>query len=131
MLKAIYDMLQSSLLYYKKFQKDIESIGFKVNLYDPCVATQMVNGNQHTVTWHVNDLKSSLIDSKVNDKFLLWLEEVYAYNKIGEVKAVCGHHHDSGFFNSRSSSSQHDPICQVNDRRFPSRAKQQDDYAIE
>jgi hypothetical protein len=31
MLKAIYGMLQSSLLYYKKLFKDIESIGFKVN----------------------------------------------------------------------------------------------------
>jgi hypothetical protein len=29
--KASYGMLQSSLLYYKKFCKDIESIGFKVN----------------------------------------------------------------------------------------------------
>jgi hypothetical protein len=38
MLKAIYGMLQSSLLYYKKFRKDIESIGFEVNPYDPCVA---------------------------------------------------------------------------------------------
>jgi hypothetical protein len=38
MLRAIYGMLQSSLLYYKKFRKDIESIGFKVNPYDPCVA---------------------------------------------------------------------------------------------
>jgi hypothetical protein len=31
MLKAIFGMLQSSLLYYKKFRKDIEPIGFEVN----------------------------------------------------------------------------------------------------
>jgi hypothetical protein len=30
--KAIYGMLQSSLLFYKKFKKDLESIGFKINL---------------------------------------------------------------------------------------------------
>jgi hypothetical protein len=53
-----------------------------------------VNGNQHTVTWHVNDLKSSHIESKVNDKFLPWLKEVYASDKIGVVKAVCGHCQD-------------------------------------
>jgi hypothetical protein len=47
MLKAIYGMLQSSLLYYKKFCKDIESTGFKVNPYDPCVANCcIVNGWQ-------------------------------------------------------------------------------------
>jgi hypothetical protein len=41
MLKAIYGMLQSSLWYYKKFCKDIESIGFEVNPYDPCVANRI------------------------------------------------------------------------------------------
>jgi hypothetical protein len=46
MLKGIYGMLQSSLLYYKKFHKDIESIGFEVNPYDPCVANHIVNGKQ-------------------------------------------------------------------------------------
>jgi hypothetical protein len=38
MLKALYGMLQSSLLYYKTFCKDIEQIGFQVNPHDPCVA---------------------------------------------------------------------------------------------
>jgi hypothetical protein len=65
MLKASYGMLQSSLLYYKKFHKDIESIGFKVNHYDACVANCIVNGKQHTLSWHVNDLISSHVDSKV------------------------------------------------------------------
>ena len=36
-------MLQSSLLYYKKFRNDIKSIGFEVNPYDPCVANRIVN----------------------------------------------------------------------------------------
>ena len=70
MEKALYGMLQSSLLYYKKFRKDIESIGFKVNPYDSCVANRTFNGKQHTVTWHVDDLKSSHVDPKVNDVFL-------------------------------------------------------------
>jgi hypothetical protein len=37
-LKAIYGMLQSSLLFYKKLRKDLLEIGFIVNPYDPCVA---------------------------------------------------------------------------------------------
>jgi hypothetical protein len=94
MEKALYGMLQSSLLYYKKFRRDIESIGFKVNPYDPCVANRMVNGKQHTVTWHVDDLKSSHVDPKVNDQFLEWLQSKYASDQIGEVKAVRGHRHD-------------------------------------
>jgi hypothetical protein len=38
MLKALYGMLQSALLYYKKYRKDNEDIGFKINPYDSCVA---------------------------------------------------------------------------------------------
>jgi hypothetical protein len=39
-------------------------------------------------------LKSSHIDSTVNDEFLKWLQKVYASDEIGEVKAVQGHCHD-------------------------------------
>jgi len=94
MIKALYGMLQSSLTYYKKFRKDIESIGFKVNPYDPCVANRIVNGKQHTVTWHVDDLKSSHVDSKVNDQFLEWLKKKYASDEIGEVKVMREKKHD-------------------------------------
>jgi len=65
----------SSLLYYKKFHKDIESIGFEVNPYDMCVANWIIDGKQHTITWHVDDVKSSLEDSKVNDEFFDWLKD--------------------------------------------------------
>ena len=91
---ALYGMMISSLLYYKKFRSDIESIGFIVNPYGPCVANRMVNSMQHTVTWHVDDLKSSHADAKVNDEFLEWLKKTYAADKIGEVKVVRGHRHD-------------------------------------
>jgi hypothetical protein len=42
MLIALYGMLISSILYDKKFRKDIESIGFEVNPYDICFASQTV-----------------------------------------------------------------------------------------
>jgi hypothetical protein len=57
MLKALYGMLQSSLLYYKKFCKDIESIGFEANPYDPDITNCIVNGNassgEHTRHFHI------------------------------------------------------------------------------
>ena len=92
-LKAIYGMLQSAILFYKKFRKDLESVGFEVNPYDPCVANRSVNGNQHTVTWHVDDLKSSHVDPKVNDDFLAWLEMKYGSEKA-PVVATRGKRHD-------------------------------------
>lgn len=92
MLKALYGMLESSLLYYKKFTKDIETIGFAVNPYDPCIANRMVDGSQHTICWHVDDLKSSHKDSRVNDEFLEWLTKLYG--ELAPVKATRGPRHD-------------------------------------
>jgi hypothetical protein len=88
MLKALYGMFQSSLLYYKKFRKNLEEIRCLINPCNPCVANMMVNKNQHIITWHVNDLKSNHIDPKVNDNYLLCLIGKYASDNIGEIKAV-------------------------------------------
>jgi hypothetical protein len=79
-------MLISSIMYYKKFRKDIASIGFEVNPCDICVVNRNVYGKQQTVTWHVDDLKSSHEDSKVNDKFAEWCETTYGSDDLGHVK---------------------------------------------
>ena len=44
-LKAIYGMLQAALLWYKTFRKDLESMGFEFNPYDPCVPTRLWMAN--------------------------------------------------------------------------------------
>ncbi len=84
-LRAIYGMLMSGLLFYKKFRKAIESQGYIVNPYDPCVANKMIEGKQHTISWHVDDLKASHVDPKVNDQFEEWLQK-----EFGQVKDVTG-----------------------------------------
>jgi hypothetical protein len=94
MLKALYGMLISSVLHCKKFRKDIETIGFEVNPYDICVANRMIKGKQQTVTWHVDDLKSSHVDPKVNDEFAEWCESMYGSEDLGHVKVVRGKTHD-------------------------------------
>eukprot|EP00934_Nitzschia_sp_Nitz4_P004202 Nitzschia sp. Nitz4//scaffold466_size5842//986//4399//NITZ4_009198-RA/size5842-processed-gene-0.7-mRNA-1//-1//CDS//3329552510//4192//frame0 len=94
LIRALYGMLQSSLWFYKQLRHDLEQIGFEVNPYDPCVANRMINGKQHTVTWHVDDLKSSHVDPKVNDKFAEWLENKYGDPNIGKVQQVRGKRHD-------------------------------------
>lgn len=93
-LKAIYGMLQSSLLFYKKLCADLTGQGFVINPYDPCVANRLVDGKQQTLNWHVDDLKSSHVDPRVNDQFHKWLEHMNSDPKIGQVKAVRGKRHD-------------------------------------
>ena len=93
-LRALYGMLIAALLWYKQFRSDLENIGFTFNPYDPCVANRIANGTgkQQTVCFHVDDLKSSHVDPKVNDKFLKWLNKMYGAH--GEVKATRGPIHD-------------------------------------
>ena len=37
MQKAMYGLLRSALLFYRKLVAELESAGFKLNPYDPCV----------------------------------------------------------------------------------------------
>jgi hypothetical protein len=62
MQKALYGLLRSALLFYKKLVADLESDGFVLNPYDSCVANKVVDRKQMTVCWHVDDLKVSYCD---------------------------------------------------------------------
>ena len=78
-------MLVSAVLFFKKLRKDLEGIGFKINPYDTCVANRVVKGTQHTVVWHVDDLKSSHMLPSVNEEFITWLKNTYAKDGIGRL----------------------------------------------
>ena len=91
-LRALYGMLVASLLWYEKFRKDLESIGFEFNPYDPCIANRVKNGNQHTIRFHVDDIMSSHVNKRVNDKFLEWLNR--NYGKLKTVTATRGKLHE-------------------------------------
>ena len=41
-----------------------------INPYNPCIANKIINEKQHTVMWHVDNLKFSHVDKKVNNKFV-------------------------------------------------------------
>ena len=67
----------ASLLYYCKFTKSLTEIGFKINPYDPCVANNIVDGQQITIFYHVDDCKLSHLRSKVTDWMIKWLRQKY------------------------------------------------------
>ena len=48
--KALYGLIHTTLLFYRKLRKEMEAMVFVVNPYDPCVANRMVSGKQQTVT---------------------------------------------------------------------------------
>ena len=85
-------MLIAALLFYRKFKKDLEGIRFIFNPYDPCVANRIISSKQQTVRFHIDDLMSSHVDKKVNDKFLIWLND--KYGEHGDFTATRGDTHD-------------------------------------
>ena len=90
--KAFYGLLLSVLQFYKKLSMDLIKQGYKINPYNPCVANKIIDETQHTVTWHINDLKFSHKDPKVNDQFIEWLNK--KCGKLGDIKATRGPVHE-------------------------------------
>ena len=56
--RAIYGMLKSALLFYKKQQHDLEEYGFQINPYDHRAANKQIDGHQMT-KFHIKSLKKS------------------------------------------------------------------------
>ena len=73
-LRAIYGMLHSALLFYKMFRTDLEKEGFKFNPYDPCVANMMIKGKQLTIVFHVDNVKVSSVRKTSVDDFIQWID---------------------------------------------------------
>ena len=84
-------MLKSALLFYHKLVEDLKTIRFTVNPYEPCMANKVANRKQLTVSWHVDDLKVSHLDtgevtkiadyikSRYGDKLTVWKGKVHHY----------------------------------------------------
>jgi len=63
--KTMYGTLNVSLLFWLKLSGSLEKLGFKMNPYDWYCMNKMVDGNQLTILWHVNNLQISHMDSSV------------------------------------------------------------------
>ena len=59
--KTLYGLLRRTLL-FKKPVSDLESYGFIINPYNPCVANTEINRSQMVVVCHVDDLNVSRKD---------------------------------------------------------------------
>jgi hypothetical protein len=71
---ALYGTMVASLLYYRKFIKSLTDIDFVINPYDPCVSNKMIEGDQMTVCFHVDDCKISHRTTKVMDSMIEYLK---------------------------------------------------------
>ena len=92
-LKALCGMIMSSSLFHRHFRKNLESVGFKTNLYEICVANQIVGDSQQKVSWHVDDVKILHQLSEVNEEFCQWCKAQYGNDTNGHVKVNNGKVH--------------------------------------
>ena len=91
-LQAICGMLISALLWHRKFRIDLEKNGFVFNPCDACAVNKMINKKQKTIGFHVDDVMSSHVDTKVNDDFEKWLNKMHGEH--GKAKSSRGDVHD-------------------------------------
>lgn len=57
--KALYGMLESALLFYKKLLINLLTNGFMINPYDLCIMTKIICSKQMIICWHIDNLKVS------------------------------------------------------------------------
>ena len=92
-LKAFYGTLRAARLIWQNLSKRlIDEWGFIPNKYDDCVVNKMVNGQQMTVVWHVDDLKVSHMDATEVEKFVRQVEETFI--KDTPLTVSCGQVHN-------------------------------------
>ena len=77
MQKALYGLLRSALLFYKRLVKDLEQYGVVLNPYDPYITNMMIDGHQMTVTWYVDDIKVYHKDPFQVTKCACYLQLIY------------------------------------------------------
>jgi predicted CoA-binding protein len=56
---------------------ELQSMGFEINPYNPCVANKMVNGSQMTIRWHVDDLMISHLKQEEIMQVVQQIKDIY------------------------------------------------------
>ena len=66
-------------MFWRLLSDTLVEWGFKLNIYDKCMANKTINGHQCTIIWHVDDLKISHMEKKVMEDIITCLN-----NKFGK-----------------------------------------------
>ena len=87
LVKAVYGTLLGAIIFYNKLSKHLTDHGFVQNEYDMCTFNKMVNGEQITIQFHVDDLKVWHKEQAVLEDFLKdWRDEFGQENELTENK---------------------------------------------
>ena len=65
LFKGVYGTLLGAILFYTKMKNYLEKLCFKMNPYNLCTFNKMINGQQCTIQFHVDNLLISHMESEV------------------------------------------------------------------
>ena len=85
-IRALYGCLESARLWYDLYSKELVSMGFTLNPYDPCVANKVINGDTCTVVFYVDDNKISHKDPEVVQQVIDQLSKKFGKLTVNKVK---------------------------------------------
>ena len=92
LLKALYGTLRAARLFWESLSGKLQVWGFTINPYDSCVANKEVDGQQCTITWHVDDLKISHVDEHVVRSIIQKIQDNFGQHS--ELSMHIGKRHD-------------------------------------
>ena len=89
LVKAVCGTLLGAIIFYNKLSKHLIDHGFTQNEYDMCTFNKIVNVEQITVQFHVDDVKVSYKEQSVLDNFLKDLRDEFDQEaKLTENKGL-------------------------------------------
>ena len=90
---ALYGLIQSAMLWYEHLTKSLESLGFTVNEYEPCVMNKhSEDGTLITVGIFVDDMKFFSVSVELIDSTIASLEAIYGKLTVngGDAQSYLG-----------------------------------------
>ena len=85
-LKTLYGLLRSLILFHRNLVKVLEACRFQINPYYPLVENNMVNDKHMTLVCQVENLKLSCVKSFEITKFIGYLSSIYGGPTIHRKK---------------------------------------------
>jgi hypothetical protein len=86
--KVLYQLLY----FLEKISHQLQECGFTINPYDSCVSNKMINYQQCTIIWQVDNLKISQVKPSVVFDTIRKLEEVFGQE--APLKITRGKYHE-------------------------------------
>ena len=88
-IETIYGIIKAELLFYNNIFFDLNTIGFKINIYYPFVTNKVIDDKKINMAWHVSNLKFSHGRKNIVTRMAKWLKKSYEIlfeDRFGNIK---------------------------------------------